>query len=55
MQGLIEDAIRFVGYLALRIVTVGRYRGGKEDDRLAEGALGLATVTVGIYMAAKFR
>ena len=43
MQGVIEELIRGVGYVALRVVTVGRYRGG-EDSRLAEGAIGFALV-----------
>ena len=45
MQLVIEELIRGVGYVALRLVTVGRYRGG-EDSHLAEGAIGFALVVV---------
>ena len=41
MQSLIEDVIRWFGYYALRLVTWGRYSGGREGDRLAEGAIGV--------------
>lgn len=49
VQGVIEELIRGVGYVALRLVTVGRYRGG-EDSRLAEGAIGFALVVVVAYV-----
>ena len=49
MQLVIEELIRGVGYVALRLVTVGRYRGG-EDSRLAEGAIGFALVVVVAYV-----
>ena len=48
MQGVIEELIRGVGYVALRLVTLGRYRGG-EDSRLAEGAIGFGLVVVVAY------
>ena len=37
MQFLIEDAVRWFGFGLLRIVTFGRYRGGRPSDQLAEG------------------
>ena len=49
MQGIIEELIRGVGYAALRLVTVGRYRGG-DDSRLAEGAIGFGLVVVVAYV-----
>ena len=49
MQELIEEMIRGVGYLALRLVTFGRYRGGS-DSRLAEGAIGFGLVVVGGHL-----
>lgn len=45
VQGVIEELIRGVGYVALRLVTAGRFRGG-EDGRLAEGAIGFGLVVV---------
>ena len=44
MQELIEELIRGIGYGALRLVTLGRYKGGRDADRLAEGAIGFALV-----------
>lgn len=49
MQDLIEEMIRGVGYLSLRVVTLGRYRGGS-DSRLAEGAIGFGLVVVAAYL-----
>lgn len=49
MQELIEEMIRGFGYLALRFVTFGRYRGGS-DSRLAEGAIGFGLVVVAAYL-----
>ena len=46
MQTIIEEVIRWLGYAALRVVTLGRYRGGREDDRLPEGALGFGVIVV---------
>ena len=49
MQGVIEELIRGIGYVALRLATMGRYRGG-EDSRLAEGAVGFGLVVVAAYV-----
>jgi hypothetical protein len=46
MQDIIEEVIRWIGYAALRAVTLGRYRGGALDDRLPEGAVGLGVLAV---------
>ena len=51
MQSLIEDVIRWFGYYALRLVTWGRYSGGREGDRLAEGAIGFGILTATTYAA----
>ena len=50
MQGIIEELLRWIGYAALRVLTFGRYRGGAEEDRLAEGAIGLAIVLLIAYV-----
>ena len=47
MQILIEEVIRGIGYLTLKLVTLGRYTGGTSADHLHEGALGLALVAIG--------
>jgi hypothetical protein len=41
---LIEGGLRTVGWAALKIVTLGRYRGFQSDDLVVEGAVGLATL-----------
>ena len=50
MQELIEEAIRWVGYLSLRVITLGRYVGGGSKDRLSEGAIGFALVALVSYV-----
>lgn len=50
MQDLIEEFIRGIGYVSLRAMTFGRYRGGGRDDRLPEGAVGLAVVAALLYV-----
>jgi len=50
MQELVEELIRWVGYGGLRLVTLGRYRGGTENDRLSEGAVGFGIVIGFAYL-----
>ena len=50
MEILIEEAIRWVGYLLLRVITLGRYVGGGSKDRLSEGAIGLALIALVAYV-----
>ena len=50
MQDLIEEAIRWVGYLSLRVITLGRYVGGGSEDRLSEGAIGFALIALVSYV-----
>lgn len=49
MQDLIEELIRGAGYLALKVVAAGRYR-GDADSRLAEGAIGFGLVVLVAYI-----
>jgi hypothetical protein len=49
MQAIIEELIRGVGYLALRLATFGRYRTGP-DARLPEGAIGFGLVVGTAYL-----
>ena len=44
MQDLIESAVRFVGWLVLKIVTLGYYRSRGQRDLLVEGAVGLVAI-----------
>ena len=49
MQYIVEELVRGVGYVALRLLTFGRYR-GTADSRLAEGAIGFGLVCVAAYV-----
>jgi hypothetical protein len=49
MQDIVEELVRGVGYVALRLLTLGRYR-GSADSRLAEGAIGFGLVCAVAYM-----
>ena len=51
MQELIAELIRWVGYLVLRILTLGRYRGGGAANELREGAFGLAIIALVTYVS----
>jgi hypothetical protein len=44
MQVVIEEIVRWIGFGILRVVTLGRYRGGRPGDELPEGAIGLALI-----------
>ena len=49
MQDVIEELIRGVGYVALRVLTFGRHR-ATADSRLAEGAIGFGLVCAVAYV-----
>ena len=53
MQILIEEAIRWLGYGILRVVTAGRYVGGSSGDRVREGAFGLVLIALVTYVVVK--
>jgi len=48
MQDVIEELIRAIGYGALRLVTLGRYR-SEAHSGLAEGAIGFGLVVLVAY------
>lgn len=54
MQLIIETLVEFVpratGWVALKVLTLGRYRGWGRDDLLTEGAVGLVVIT-GVCLA----
>ena len=54
MQDVLEELIRWLGYLTRRLVTFGRYTGGSSGDRLRDGAFGLALIAVPTYAAVVF-
>ena len=49
MQELIGEAFRLVGWGALRLVTLGRYRSDPKDP-LFEGAIGLLVMIGASYL-----
>jgi hypothetical protein len=49
-QHAVEGVIRLVGCAALFVVTLGQYRGPKDDGLLLEGAVGLVLITAGSYV-----
>jgi hypothetical protein len=51
MECLVDEVIRGIGYLTLKLVTLGRYAGGGSGDRLREGALGLVLIAIGFYVS----
>jgi hypothetical protein len=46
MQDVINDGIRWLGYGALMLATLGRYRGGRQQDELVEGGVGLGLIVL---------
>ena len=54
MEMLLEEVIRGIGYLALKLLTLGRYAGRGSGDRLREVALGLVLVAGVVYAAYAF-
>ena len=54
VQELIEEAIRGVGFVALKVATFGRYRGHGPTERLFQGSVGLALVLAGLYVVYRF-
>jgi hypothetical protein len=49
MQELIGDLIRGLGYLTLKIITLGRYR-SRGHAEVAEGAIGLAVIAGAMWL-----
>jgi hypothetical protein len=54
MQDLIEGTIRWFGYGALKLTTLGIYRGGRPQDEVPEGAVGLGIIIGSTYLAYRF-
>jgi hypothetical protein len=55
VQDVLQEIIRWLGWAALKLLTLGRYRGGLPADMLAEGAIGFALiVAVGIMLVYTF-
>lgn len=53
MQDVIEAIVHVVGWAALKLVTLGRYRGGQPSDIVAEGGGGLAVIAAVTILIAR--
>ena len=51
MEILIEEIVRGIGSLTLKLVTLAQYTRGSSSDGLREGALGLSLIALGVYVA----
>ncbi len=51
VEGVVELVPRAVGWSVLKLVTLGRYRGFRDEDRLVEGAVGLVTIAAVCWAA----
>ncbi len=51
MQELFEAGIRFVGWLVLKALTLGRYRSDARSGLVVEGALGLLSIAALLWVA----
>lgn len=52
MQGIIEEIVRWIGWVALKVLTLGRYRGGEASDAVAEGGVGLGLIVASAIVVA---
>ena len=48
MQEIIEEVIRGIGWVALKLISFGRHKSDNAGARLAEGALGLGLIAAGM-------
>ena len=44
IEAIIENGFQAIGWIVLKVVTIGRYQGFEPKDMLREGGVGLATV-----------
>lgn len=58
VQAIVQDVIEFVprliGWAFLKVVTLGRYRGFRQNDLLLEGGLGLALIAAACFLGYRF-
>ena len=54
MQELIEEVVRWFGYVVLKALTFGSYTGGGSSDRLPEGACGLGVIALVTYLVVRW-
>ena len=51
MQEIIEEIIRGVGWVALKLISFGKHKSDHVGARLVEGALGLGIIAAGMWLA----
>ena len=44
VEGVVELVPRAIGWAFLKVVTLGRYRGFRNEDLVAEGGIGLVVI-----------
>jgi hypothetical protein len=49
MEDAIEEGVRMVGVVTLKVLTLGRYRADRAS-RLAEGAIGLGVIALLMWL-----
>jgi hypothetical protein len=49
MEDAIEEGVRIIGVVTLKVVTLGRYR-ADDASRLPEGAIGLGVIAVFMWL-----
>jgi hypothetical protein len=47
----VDVGVRWLGVAVLKAVTLGSYRGGRSQDLVFEGTVGLLTVVAILYLA----
>jgi hypothetical protein len=51
VQEIIEGAVRAVGWAALKAISFGKHRSDSIGAPVVEGALGLAVIAAGMWLA----
>ena len=54
MEGVLLEAVRAVGLLLLKAVTLGRYKSKRPADWATEGFLGVATVFAATWLVIRW-
>lgn len=53
MQDIVEDVIRGLGFVLLRMITFGRYSRPDPEHRHVEGAVGLLAIALVAWLAGR--
>jgi hypothetical protein len=50
MQSFIEDLVRLVGWVLLKLITVGKYKSDGRSSLLFEGTVGLLVMAAAVWI-----